>query len=115
MFTIITNMKHNYAINVKFYNTFFDSMQTLLDILIYKESHKRFRALLLLLAKNIGIYTKFGIVITYSLSYQDIADIVGSNRVTITRIINDLNYYKIISIYKRKLILHDPILFLTIK
>lgn len=88
-------------------------MEVLLDTFSYKESKKRFKTLLLFLMKNIGIYTKFGIIIIYPLSHQDIADIIGSNRITVTRIMNDLNRKKIISIYKRRFILHDPILLLT--
>lgn len=88
-------------------------MEALIDSFAYKESYKRFKTLLLFLVKNIGIYTKFGMVIVYPLSHQDIAEIIGSNRITITRIINKLNQQKIISIYKRKFILHDPILLLT--
>nr|YP_008965713.1 global nitrogen transcriptional regulator [Porphyridium purpureum]BAO23689.1 global nitrogen transcriptional regulator [Porphyridium purpureum] len=87
-----------------------NSVETLVDTFYYKESQKRFKTLFLFLIKNVGIYTKFGIIITYSLSHQDIADIIGSNRITITRIINNLNRKKIISIYKRRFILHDPLL-----
>nr|YP_010330184.1 global nitrogen transcriptional regulator [Porphyridium aerugineum]UNJ17900.1 global nitrogen transcriptional regulator [Porphyridium aerugineum] len=87
-----------------------EELEYFIDILYYKDAQKRLIALLLILCKLFGIYTSFGILLNLEISHKELSRIIGSTRVTVTRILNDLKKEKIISINYKFLVIHDPLL-----
>ncbi|NJN37731.1 MAG: helix-turn-helix domain-containing protein, partial [Acaryochloridaceae cyanobacterium CSU_3_4] len=57
-----------------------------------------------------GVPNGNGITIDLKLSHQAIAEAIGSTRVTVTRLLGDLRDQEKISIHKKKITVHDPVL-----
>ena len=66
--------------------------------------------LLLVLARDFGHFIEEGILINLILSHYDIANIIGTTRVTITRLLQDLIKAKLISMHpnQKKIIINNP-------
>ena len=81
-----------------------------MEIISHKSITNRLISLLLLLSEHNGISQNNGILIDLTITHKVLAQIIGSNRVSITRIISKLIHTKFISMQKKKVIIHDPIL-----
>nr|BED43153.1 Ycf28 protein [Pyropia sp. Myanmar_A]BED43350.1 Ycf28 protein [Pyropia sp. Myanmar_B]BED43547.1 Ycf28 protein [Pyropia sp. Myanmar_C] len=72
------------------------------EIISHKSITSRLVSLLLLLAEQNGTQSNNGIIINYTIKHKILAQIIGSSRVSITRILSDLIKTKLISIQKKK-------------
>ena len=81
----------------------------IIQILSHRDKKSRLANLLLILCQQVGIITQFGIIINLIITHNTLAMIVGSSRTTITNTLNSLQRHQLISIYKNKLLIHDPI------
>ncbi|ASN78814.1 Ycf28 (chloroplast) [Porphyra umbilicalis] len=81
-----------------------------MEIISHKSITNRLVSLLLLLSEHNGISQSNGIFLNLAITHRVLAQIIGSNRVSITRIMSELVQTKLISIQKKKVIIHDPIL-----
>lgn len=82
--------------------------EALLNVVHHHSVSDRFQALLLLLARELGEQTPGGIRIGIRLTHQQLANLVGSTRVTATRIIGSLRKEGWLSIDKtRHMVIHD--------
>ena len=59
------------------------------------------------LANKFGFRTEQGLLIPLRLTHQDLADVLGTTRVTVTRILQQLQQQRIISQGKHQILLHD--------
>lgn len=81
--------------------------EALLSVIHQNPVSYRLQALLLLLAQEIGEQTPEGIRLGFRLSHQQLADLIGSTRVTVTRTLKLLEKQAWLSIDKsRHLVLH---------
>lgn len=62
----------------------------MLMILTHKNTKKRFIQLLLILIKHFGVFTSSQVSIPFHLTHKNIANIIGCQRTTATKIMNDL-------------------------
>nr|YP_010338593.1 global nitrogen transcriptional regulator [Rhodaphanes brevistipitata]UNJ18543.1 global nitrogen transcriptional regulator [Rhodaphanes brevistipitata] len=88
----------NYSLKIEEFSSIFFSKTTL----------NRSIALLLFLAKHFGSDSSSGIEIYLNLSQASIAQIIGSTRVTITRIFKLLEQVQCIETYSDKIIIKNP-------
>jgi CRP/FNR family transcriptional regulator, cyclic AMP receptor protein len=65
---------------------------------------QRVKMLLIILSYNKGEDTPDGLVITYKLTHQDIADMAGLTRETVTRVLDKLQKDGEIAVLKNKFI-----------
>lgn len=75
--------------------------------LVFQDAEGRLASLLLRFVGDFGIKVKSGIMIDIILTHQDIANLIGSSRVTVTKLMNQFIDEKLIKIYKRKVIVID--------
>ena len=68
----------------------------LLRIVRIEKMYSRLVKVLIWLAHKFGLQTLHGIIINIRLTHQDIADIIGSTRVTVTRLLNQLDREELI-------------------
>lgn len=71
-----------------YYN--YEGEKEMINILSHKNTRRRLIQLLLTLIEHFGIFTKYSIVIPFNLSHHNIATIIGSQRVTVNKIMNIL-------------------------
>jgi len=64
---------------------------------------------LLILCRDFGVPTTDGIRVDLKLSHQAIAEAIGSTRVTVTRLLGELRDQEMVSIYKKKITVHNPV------
>ena len=83
--------------------------EMMIETLAHRDMGSRLVSFLLILCRDFGVPVSDGIHIDLKLSHQAIAEAIGSTRVTITRLLGDLRQQGIISIYKKKIIVHNPI------
>lgn len=76
-------------------------------ILCHKSTKKRIIQLLLILSKEFGQHKNTYITIPFYLSHNTLSIITGSNRVNITRIMNELKNKNIIAYDNQKLIIYN--------
>lgn len=74
-----------------------------IEIISHKSITSRLVSLLLLLAEQNGSQSNNGIVINFIVTHKMLAQIIGSNRVSVTRILSDLIKTKFISTQKKNL------------
>jgi CRP/FNR family transcriptional regulator, cyclic AMP receptor protein len=77
--------------------------------LVFQDSSGRLASFLLRFAKDFGIEINGGIIIDLILTHQEIANLLGSSRVTVTKLINQFIDENLIKIYKRKIVIKDEI------
>jgi len=77
-------------------------------ILNFKDASQRIKMLFLLLSHDNGQKTPEGVVLNIKLTHQNIADMVGLTRETVTRIIDKWRNNGEIKVLKNKLILLSP-------
>lgn len=75
--------------------------------LSFLEARERIAHLLSKLAADYGVHTPTGIKLTLKTTHQELADISGTARVTVTRVLNDFKEQGIISTTGRYIIIRD--------
>lgn len=74
----------------RLYDYYYNLNQEMLIILSHKNTKKRLIQLLLILIKNFGILSSNKIFVPFNISHNNIANIIGSQRITVNRIMNQL-------------------------
>lgn len=83
--------------------------EMMIETLAHRDMGSRLVSFLLILCRDFGVPTSEGIRVDLKLSHQAIAEAIGSTRVTVTRLLGDLRQENMISIYKKKITVHNPI------
>ena len=83
--------------------------ETFIESLTHKDIYSKLVNFLSILCEDFGVIGENGITIDLHLSHQDIADAIGSTRVTITRIIGELKKLGLLTI-DQKIFIFDPAL-----
>ena len=83
--------------------------EMMIETLAHRDMGSRLVSFLLILCRDFGIPTPEGIRVDLKLSHQAIAEAIGSTRVTVTRLLGDLREGGMISIYKKKITVHNPV------
>ncbi|NWJ45230.1 MAG: Crp/Fnr family transcriptional regulator [Chloroflexi bacterium] len=93
---------------IKSFSTQLASVQQLIQGLLGRDVSVRLAHLLLKLADEFGVQKQAGsIYIDYPLSHQRLADMMGSNRVTVTRQLSELQKQGILEIQRRSITLFN--------
>lgn len=88
--TFIKKIQHNTNLLNEFCNTNFYHNNEITQILSHRNTKKRLIQLLFILIEHFGKFTEHKFVIPFNLSHYTIATIIGSQRITVNRIMNDL-------------------------
>ncbi|MBR8828121.1 MAG: global nitrogen regulator NtcA [Gomphosphaeria aponina SAG 52.96 = DSM 107014] len=83
--------------------------EMMIETLAHRDMGSRLVSFLLILCRDFGVPTPEGVRIDLKLSHQAIAEAIGSTRVTVTRLLGDLRDQNLISIYKKKITVHNPV------
>lgn len=83
--------------------------EMMIETLAHRDMASRLVSFLLILCRDFGQPNGNGITIELKLSHQAIAEAIGSTRVTVTRLLGELRENEMISIYKKKITVHNPI------
>ena len=83
--------------------------EMMIETLAHRDMGSRLVSFLLILCRDFGVPAPDGIKIDLKLSHQAIAEAIGSTRVTVTRLLGDLRQEKMISIHKKKITVHNPV------
>lgn len=75
--------------------------------LVFQDAEGRLASLLTRFIEDFGIEVKSGKMIDIILTHQEIANLLGSSRVTVTKLMNQFIDEEIIKIYKRKIVVID--------
>ena len=81
--------------------------QARIEDLVFRQVPSRIARLLISLAENHGKVTPDGIKVEFPLTHQEIADMVGSSRVTVTQILNKFRSSNWIDIKSKRVTIHD--------
>jgi CRP/FNR family transcriptional regulator len=81
--------------------------QARIEDLVFRQVPSRVARLLLSLAESHGKVTPKGIRVEFPLTHQEIADLVGSSRVTVTQILNRFRSSHWIEIESKRVTIHD--------
>ncbi len=81
--------------------------QARIEDLVFRQVPSRVARLLLTMAENHGKVTPSGIRVEFPLTHQEIADLVGSSRVTVTQILNRFRTSRWIEIESKKVTIHN--------
>nr|YP_009244653.1 global nitrogen transcriptional regulator [Pyropia pulchra]AMK96895.1 global nitrogen transcriptional regulator [Pyropia pulchra] len=81
-----------------------------IEIISHKNITSRLVSLLLLLAEQNGTQGNNGIILNFTVTHKVLAQIIGSSRVSVTRILSELMKTKLISTQKKKIVVHSPVL-----
>lgn len=84
--------------------------EMMIETLAHRDMESRLVSFLLILCRDFGMPNGTGITVDLKLSHQAIAEAIGSTRVTVTRLLGDLRDQEKISIHKKKITVHDPVL-----
>lgn len=75
--------------------------------LALRDTYGRLASMLLILAKDHGCSGDNGVKIDLSLSRQELANLIGTSRETVTRILSDFKRSKVIDIDKQEIVIVD--------
>lgn len=81
--------------------------QARIEDLVFRQVPSRIARLLITLADSHGKVTPKGIKVEFPLTHQEIADLVGSSRVTVTQILNRFRTSHWIDIESKRVTIHD--------
>lgn len=81
--------------------------QARIEDLVFRQVPSRVARLLLTLAESHGRVTPSGIRVEFPLTHQEIADMVGSSRVTVTQILNKFRSSQWIDIESKRVTIHN--------
>lgn len=84
--------------------------EMMIETLAHRDMGSRLVSFLLILCRDFGLPGTDGVTVDLKLSHQAIAEAIGSTRVTVTRLLGDLRKQKMISIHKKKITVHNPVL-----
>ena len=84
--------------------------EMMIETLAHRDMESRLVSFLLILCRDFGLPSGQGITVDLKLSHQAIAEAIGSTRVTVTRLLGELREQEKISIHKKKITVHNPIL-----
>ncbi len=84
--------------------------EMMIETLAHRDMGSRLVSFLLILCRDFGVPGQEGIRIDLKLSHQAIAEAIGSTRVTVTRLLGDLRQKNMISIHKKKITVHNPVI-----
>lgn len=84
--------------------------EMMIETLAHRDMGSRLVSFLLILCRDFGVPTNEGIRIDLKLSHQAIAEAIGSTRVTVTRLLGELREEEMISIQKKKITVHNPMI-----
>jgi CRP/FNR family transcriptional regulator, global nitrogen regulator len=84
--------------------------EMMIETLAHRDMGSRLVSFILILCRDFGAQSGNGITIDLKLSHQAIAEAIGSTRVTVTRLLGELRDQEMISINKKKITVHNPIL-----
>lgn len=84
--------------------------EMMIETLAHRDMGSRLVSFLLILCRDFGIPSPDGIMIDLKLSHQAIAEAIGSTRVTVTRLLGELRDQEMISIHKKKITVHNPMI-----
>lgn len=79
----------------------------IIGILSHRNTKKRIIQLLIVLTKRFGQIKDNRIIIPIHLTHQTIADITGSQRITVSKVMISLKYSKIINYNSKSIIIHS--------
>jgi global nitrogen regulator NtcA len=83
--------------------------EMMIETLAHRDMGSRLVSFLLILCRDFGVPSKDGITVDLKLSHQAIAEAIGSTRVTVTRLLGELREQNMISINKKKITVHNPV------
>jgi CRP-like cAMP-binding protein len=83
--------------------------EMMIETLAHGDMSCRLLNFLVILCSDFGVPNADGITINLKLSHQAIAEAIGSTRVSVTRLLGDLQQEKLITIRKKKITVHNPI------
>lgn len=75
--------------------------------LVFQDAEGRLASLLKRFADDFGVRVKSGTMIELVLTHQEIANLLGTSRVTVTKLLNRFIDQGVIKIYKRKIVIVD--------
>ncbi len=75
--------------------------------LVFQDAEGRLASLIMRFVEDFGIEVKSGKIIDLVLTHQEIANLMGSSRVTVTKLINQFIDEEVIKLYKRKIVVTD--------
>ncbi len=81
--------------------------QIRIEDLVFRQVPSRVAKLFINLAENCGKVTPVGIILNLPLTHQDIADIVGSSRVTVTQVLNRFRAMNWVSVKSKRVTISD--------
>ena len=81
--------------------------QARIEDLVFRQVPSRVARLLCSLAEHHGKVTPHGIRVEFPLTHQEIADLVGSSRVTVTQVLNRFRTSRWIDIESKRVTIHD--------
>jgi CRP/FNR family transcriptional regulator, global nitrogen regulator len=84
--------------------------EMMIETLAHRDMGSRLVSFLLILCRDFGVPNSNGITVDLKLSHQAIAEAIGSTRVTVTRLLGELRDQNMISIYKKKITVHNPMM-----
>ena len=76
--------------------------ETMIETLTHRDMSSRLASFLLVLCRDFGVPGEIGVTIDLRLSHQAIAEAIGSNRVTITRLLGELKSSSLLAIDRKK-------------
>jgi CRP/FNR family transcriptional regulator len=80
--------------------------QARIEDLVFRQVPSRVARLLVNMAENHGKVTPNGIKLEFSLTHQEIADMVGSSRVTVTQVLNKFRTDRLINIESKRVTIY---------
>ncbi len=83
--------------------------ESIIESLTHKDVFSKLVNYLLLLCKDFGVSAGTSIVINLHISHQEIADAIGSTRVSVTRLIGKLKHLGLLTVHQKKIIILDHI------
>ncbi len=75
--------------------------------LVFQDAEGRLASLIIRFVEDFGIEVKSGKIIDLVLTHQEIANLMGASRVTVTKLINQFIDEEVIKLYKRKIVVTD--------
>lgn len=82
--------------------------EMMIETLAHRDMGSRLVSFLLILCRDFGVPSTNGITVDLKLSHQAIAEAIGSTRVTVTRLLGELRDQEMISIHKKRITVHNP-------
>jgi CRP/FNR family transcriptional regulator, cyclic AMP receptor protein len=78
-----------------------------IEDLVFRQVPSRVAKLFINLAENHGKVTPFGIILDLPLTHQEIADIVGSSRVTVTQVLNRFRLLRWVAVKSKRVTINN--------